>query len=349
MKAWMLHGVGKIELEEIPQPIVRNDEVLLSVKACGICGSDIPRIYTTGAHNMPLIPGHEFSGEVVQIGAEVHRAWLGKRVGVFPLIPCQRCPACMQKKYELCSGYDYLGSRRNGAFAEYVAVPAWNLLELPDAVSYEEAAMLEPMAVAVHAMRRVALRASDTVLVYGAGTIGMLLTMFLLERHQNAAFVVGNKPFQREMLMRLGLPEPHYCDITQTDVPAWVHAQTQGQGADAVFECVGKCDTISQSIQCAKREGHICTVGNPHTDILLERNTYWNILRKQMTVTGTWNSSFKTSQDDDWKYVVQKLARGAIQPRYLITHRFPVQRLEEGLRSMRDKTQNYVKIMMIPQ
>ena len=163
MKAWVLHGVNDIRLEEKEEPQLRADEALVCVKAAGICGSDIPRIYKTGAHVHPLIPGHEFSGQVVKVGKRADIKWLHKRVGIFPLIPCRKCAACQRQQYELCRDYGYLGSRRNGGFAEYTAVPQWNLIELPDSVSYEEAAMLEPMAVAVHAMRRLRLHASPDV------------------------------------------------------------------------------------------------------------------------------------------------------------------------------------------
>lgn len=346
MKAWRLHRINDIRLEDIKTPVPTAGEILLSVKACGICGSDIPRIYSTGAHRMPLIPGHEFSGEVIQAGSGEDSAWIGKRVGVFPLIPCQACPSCQQTKYELCSHYDYLGSRRDGAFSEFVTVPVWNLLELPDSVSYESAAMLEPMAVAVHAMRRVPLDTAGTILIYGAGTVGMLLAMFLLEQRQYKLLVVGNKEFQKNTLMETGLPAGCFCDSTTMDVPSWVQMRTNGFGADIVFECVGKNDTISQILKCVNREGHICMVGNPHSDVFLKKDIYWNILRKELTVSGTWNSSFKSDVRDDWRYVINKLECGRIHPQNLITHRLSIEHLEDGLHIMRDKTQHYTKIIM---
>ena len=152
MKAWVLHEIGDFRLEEVEEPELAKEEVLVAVKAAGICGSDIPRVYRTGTYSYPTIPGHEFSGKVVGLGAKADPKWLGKRVGIFPLIPCQNCIPCQNREFEMCRHYSYLGSRRDGGFAEFVAVPQWNLIELPDQVSYEQAAMLEPMAVAVHAL-----------------------------------------------------------------------------------------------------------------------------------------------------------------------------------------------------
>lgn len=354
MKAWVLHDVDKITLDEVDVPTPGEGEVLLKVRAAGICGSDIPRIYETGAHNMPLIPGHEFSGEVVTVGANVSREWVGKRVGVFPLIPCRKCRPCLERRYEMCRGYSYLGSRRNGGFAEYVAVPEWNLIELADNVSFEEAAMTEPMAVAVHSIRRVAPQTKDTVVVYGLGTIGEFIVMFLMERGIDNILVIGSKAFQRETVIRLGIPEENYCDGKTEDVKAWIMEHTGGYGADVVFECVGNNVTVENAIDIAAPAGRVCMVGNPHSDINFEKNIYWKILRHQLVVTGTWNSAYYGSADeecykDDWHYVMERLSKSAIRPSALITHRCSMDTLENGFKIMRDKTEDYVKIMMVNQ
>ena len=225
MKAWVLHDIGKITLDEVSVPQPAAGEVLLKVHAAGICGSDIPRIYDTGAHSMPLIPGHEFAGEVVGVGAEVKDAWIGKRVGVFPLIPCRECRPCSERRYEMCRSYSYLGSRRDGGFAEYVVVPEWNLIELADNVAYEEAAMSEPMAVAVHAIRRVQPETSDTVVVCGLGTIGELIVMFLIDMGIKNILVVGNKDFQRQSVLKMGICADNFCEYRCQKVDYGAHGR----------------------------------------------------------------------------------------------------------------------------
>ena len=236
MKAYVLHGVNDLHFEETPKPQIKDDEVRVKVMAAGICGSDIPRIYRNGAHVHPLIPGHEFSGQVVQAGAMADKKWNGRRVGIFPLIPCRECMPCQKGQFEMCRHYNYLGSRCNGGFAEYAAVPQDNLIELPDSVAFEEGAMLEPMAVAVHAMRRIELNQSDTVVVCGLGTIGLLLTMFLIERGISNILVIGNKEFQRKQAAALGIPDEHYCDSSNTDAGEWIMQHTHGDGAGVFFE-----------------------------------------------------------------------------------------------------------------
>lgn len=348
MKAWVLHGANDFQYEEVEKPALAEGEVLVKVMAAGICGSDVPRIYRDGAHRHPLIPGHEFSGIVEECAPGADVAWLGKRVGIFPLIPCGECLPCQKKQYELCKKYSYLGSRRDGGFAEYVAVPEWNLLALPDNVTYEEAAMLEPMAVAVHAMRRIELRQSDTVAVAGLGTIGLLLTVFLMEQGIKDIYVIGNKDFQKRNIAKLGLPGDHYCDSRQEDVQKWLLQRTDGRGMDVFFECVGRNETVSWAIDLTASAGKVCLMGNPWSDMVLDKAVYWKILRNQLMVTGTWNSSFTHETQDDWHYVLERLERKGIAPAELITHRVSLERLEEGLSIMRDKSEDYLKIMCVP-
>lgn len=345
MKAWVLHDIGDFRCEEVERPRICDNEVLVAVKAVGICGSDIPRVYRDGAHRMPLIIGHEFSGQVVEAGEKVEREWIGKRVGVFPLIPCRECTPCRHSQYEMCRNYSYLGSRCDGGFAEYVAVPEWNLIELPDSVSFEEAAMLEPMSVAVHAMRRVMPSKEDTVVVCGLGTIGTLLVMFLLDAGVKNLFVIGNKEFQRQTMLQMGIANECYCDSRTSDIGKWISEHTNGAGADVFFECVGRNETVVQAIDSTAPAGKICMVGNPYSNMELDKNTYWKILRNQLTVTGTWNSSFVHSVEDDWHYVLDRLEQGKISPSKLISHRFPLEDIEKGFQIMRDKSEDYIKAM----
>ena len=154
MKAMRLHAVNDFRLDEIEKPVPRGEEILVKIGACGICGSDIPRVFELGTRVYPVALGHEFSGTVVEVGDEKNRDLIGKRAAVFPLIPCRQCPPCKIGSYCQCENYDYLGSRSNGGFAEYCLVPSrWHLVfsENPD-VDLEELCMVEPICVAQHAI-----------------------------------------------------------------------------------------------------------------------------------------------------------------------------------------------------
>lgn len=369
MKAYVLHNVSDIRLENIEIPTLKADEVLVEVKAVGICGSDIPRIYKTGAHIHPIVPGHEFSGIIVDCGdlaTEIYKnkcygkdennkskeenskgkeKLIGKRVGVFPLIPCGNCIPCKKKKYEMCRNYNYLGSRCNGGFAEYVAVPVNNVIELPNEVSFEEAAMLEPMAVAVHAIRRSDIREDSKVVVCGLGTIGLLIVMFLKEFGIENILVIGNKDYQKECVKKLGIDDSCYYDNRDLEAKDWIFNNTDGNGVDIFFECIGKNESISMAVDMMAPSGEIVFVGNPYSDITFEKQVYWKILRNQLKINGSWNSSFTNEPDDDWHYVIERLKSGKISPSEFISHKYSMEGLIKGFEIMRDKSEDYVKIM----
>lgn len=379
MKAYVLRDIGSFGIEEVDQPVPGPDEVLVQVKAAGICGSDIPRIYYHGTYSYPLIPGHEYSGIVVETESAAAKeadaredsckagegmcdgqtaSWIGKRVGVFPLIPCGKCLPCRQKRYEMCRNYSYLGSRRDGGFAEYVSVPVWNLIELPKEVTFEQAAMMEPMAVAVHAMRRVLwdklMHTGDMpqirIAICGLGTIGLFLLMFLKEAGYEDILVIGNKDIQKEKAFALGISEGQFYDNRDGGADAWLEQCTQEKGVDVFFECVGVNETVNLAVNHTAPGGRVMLVGNPASDMILNRQIYWKILRNQLTLFGTWNSSFDDCGDhvpeDDWQYVLNRVATGRVHPEQMITHRYDFDDLIQGFELMREKTEEYLKVML---
>lgn len=196
----------------------------------------------------------------------------------------------------------------------------------------------------------------ETIVVCGLGTIGLLLTALLLERGKSRRksggsggriLVIGNKDFQRQKILELGLSADVYCDSRAQDAGRWILERTGGRGADVIFECVGRNEILRQAVDSAAPAGRICLVGNPASDMALEREVYWKILRNQLTVTGTWNSSFSHKASDDWHYALERLSRKDLMPGRLISHRFSLEELEKGLHIMRDKSEDYVKIMAV--
>ena len=351
MKAYVLHGINDIRYEDTNMHVPGMNEVLIKVCAAGICGSDIPRIYKNGAHVHPIIPGHEFAGVVEAVGDEKNASLVGKRMGIFPLIPCMNCEPCKDKKYEMCRKYNYLGSRCDGAFAEYVKVPVWNLIELPDSVPFEEAAMLEPLSVAAHSMRAMIDDSTDrntVVLVWGMGTIGMMLVMLLKSEGFKNILCVASKSYQAETLVdKIGISKDNIFEGTDKEKTLeWLKEKT-GSGASICFECVGKNETYSSVIEATAPSGKVMLVGNPASDMSLSRDIYWKILRNQLTIKGTWNSSFTKEEDDDWHYILNKLSNHEIPAEVLISHKFNLDNLIKGFELMRDKSENYIKCLFI--
>lgn len=329
MRAYVLHGIGDLRLENRPVPELQPGWVLVRVLTAGICSSDIPRIFEKGTYKFPTIPGHEFCGVVERIADEGDGEWIGKRVGVFPLIPCRHCDACQRGEYELCENYDYIGSRRDGGFAEYVAVPVWNLIELPDAISDFAGAMLEPAAVALHAVRRLGNINGKRVGIVGTGTIGLLAGQWAKERGAANVTIMGRSCTKKTLVEGSGLG--FSVDITEE--------------FDCVIEAVGSAGAICRAVAMTAPGGRLVLLGNPEGEIALPQEVYWRILRKQLMITGSWNSSYQGAQDD-WAEAVRKLREQKMPVEQLVTHQFGGEELFDALRIFTDKKEAYCKVMM---
>lgn len=344
MKAYVLEQIGRLTYKEVQAPPLKADEVLVEVINAGICGSDMPRIFKTGTYHFPTIPGHEFAGIVRQAAVEENSHLIGKRAGVFPLIPCMKCEQCKKKAYEMCQSYNYLGSRTDGGFAEYVAVPVWNLIELPENVSFEDAAMLEPASVALHAVRQANMTDVRSAAVYGCGTIGMLVLQWLASMGVEQLYAVGTRGEQQELAA--GLADCTFCNGREEEPIDFIMKRTENAGVDIVFECVGVKDSVNNAVSLTRAGGQIVFVGNPAGDIMFDKQVYWKILRRQLTIYGTWNSSFRKEEGDDWHLAVRAIQEGKIRPSAQITQRFSFDRLHDGLKVMGDKAVFTNKVMI---
>lgn len=357
MKAYVLKAIGNLEYTDVPIPSLEHGWALVETGAAGICGSDLPRIFTTGTYHFPTIPGHEFSGQVVDVCDRQDKMWIGKRVGIFPLIPCMKCTCCQKKQYEMCRHYDYLGSRRDGGFAEYTAVPVWNLIDLPENMSIKEAAMLEPASVALHAIRKLDLSDCDTAALFGLGTIGLLIVQWLHILRVNKVYTVGHDPGHGAMLKKIVSKEYEYKNISrdltnsiqeeqEETVVSWITDRTNGEGTSIAIDCVGTSRSLENCLNCVKPGGQILVVGNPKEDISLHKDIYWKILRKQIRLTGTWNSSFTHEDEDDWHKVIDECSNGTLNLSALITHELAFDKLHLGLHIAKTREEYCNKIMI---
>ncbi|MBK5210989.1 MAG: galactitol-1-phosphate 5-dehydrogenase [Coriobacteriia bacterium] len=344
MKACVLEDIGKLVYKEVETPVAGEGEVLLKIRACGICSSDIDRVLKTGTYHFPTIPGHEFAGEIVAVGAGVDSGYIGKRAAVFPLLPCKVCPSCRDERYVHCFDYSYFGSRCDGAFAEYLAVPLWNTVIFPDSLSFDEAALCEPTAVALHAVAKAKVDSESTVVVIGSGTIGIIIALRAKQLGAKEVVVVGTSERKMEFVRSLGISKA--INAKAEDVVDGVREITSQRGADIVFECVGSDSSLETSLSVTKKMGHIIVVGNPHGDMSIERNAYWKILRNELTLTGVWNSSYN-SQTNDWKDALEFIARDDVDLAKLITHRFSLEQHKAAFDAITDRNEFTVKVMFI--
>ena len=331
MKAYVLHQINDLRYDQVLMPDCPSGWAVVKVKAAGICSSDIPRIFTKGTYHFPTTPGHEFAGVVEKVGSKADEALIGKHVGVFPLIPCRECEQCKQKHYEMCSNYDYIGSRRDGAFAEYVAAPVWNLISLDNNIPFIAAAMLEPLSVALHAVKQGNLQEGMSVGIIGTGMIGIAAGLWAKKMKASDVHVIGRSEDKRQIVEKCGLT--YYME--------------RGCEHDFVIEAVGTPTAISSAISMVKPGGTLILMGNPSGDILLNQDIYWRILRKQLHLCGTWNSFYDGKNQSDWTESVVALASGEMNVLPLISHTYNQDHLRDGLELMKGKQETYCKVMTL--
>ena len=246
MRALLLSEYKTLSVVEMPTPEIGDDDVLVRVRACGICGSDIHGYDgSTGRRIPPLVMGHEAAGVIERVGRGVRGLVTGDRVSFDSTVSCGTCDFCRCGQINLCDNRTVLGVscgdyRRHGAFAEYVAVPARIAYKLPDGLSFEHAALLETVSIAAHAVNRHVPRPDETVVVVGSGMIGLLIVQVLRHKGSRNIVAVDLDPGKLALARRMGAT--HTLNPTDTDVPAAVRTVTGGRGADVSFEVVGHSD-----------------------------------------------------------------------------------------------------------
>jgi len=324
MKALVLEGDGDLRFVA-DRPLPEGPEgptALVRVAACGICGSDIGRGFGGKAYRYPLVMGHEFSG-VVEEPAPGGRFAKDARVTAFPLLPCRRCGPCQTGDYAQCVDYDYYGSRRDGAFAEYLRVPEANLFAVPEGVDLPHAALTEPAAVALRGVRKLRVQAGDRAAVFGAGPIGNLAAQWLRIRGCREVYVVDIDARKLELAERMGFRP---IDASSEDPVEALFAATGGAGVERSVEAVGLPATFLQAVQAAARFGEVLFMGNIAGTFAIGEKDFSGILRKELSIRGTWNSKIVPAGADDWSTVLKYMDR-ELDVASLVTDRLP---LEEG-------------------
>lgn len=340
MKVLNLHGIGDLVYEDREMPVPGKGEVLLKVMACGICSSDEARVLKTGTYHFPTVPGHEFAGQVADVGPDTDRSLIGKKASVFPMLPCMECPSCKKQEYATCSNYKYFGSRNDGGYAEYLVVPAWNLVLMDDSVDYKTAALSEPAAVAHHAVDIGGVKQGDHVAVIGTGAIGILIAAFSKLRGADVV-VCGRRKQSMEFVESFG-----FSTVPTNELEQEAAKMTDGNRMDVVFEAVGSNEAMEAAIMSTRTGGTIVATGNPQGDFALPKDVYWKILRWQLHIRGTWNSSFSDTKND-WKEVAALMKEGGFPFEKLITKTFPLSQGKEAFEYLADKSHPKARLMFV--
>ena len=313
MKALVLTEYNHFEYKDVPRPEVGADEVLIEVKACGICGSDVHGMDgSSGRRLPPIIMGHEAAGSIRELGNNVTDWAVGDRVTFDSTVSCGSCHFCRRGDINLCDNRRVLGVscgefHRDGAFAEYVAVPQNILYRLPDGLTFEHAAMVEPVSVAVHAVQRVPVQLGDTAVVVGTGMIGLLTVQAARAAGCGHIIAVDVEQSKLELALKLGADEA--LSGRETDVAAAVLRRTQGRGADVAFEAAGFADTVSLAVGSVRKGGSIGLIGNLTPQVRLALQA---VVTRELTLYGSCASR------GEYPACLEMIARGTIQVAPLI-------------------------------
>jgi L-iditol 2-dehydrogenase len=314
MKALVLKEYKRLVFEDVPAPTPGPEEVLVSVKACGICGSDVHGMDgSTGRRRPPIIMGHEASGVVADLGANVTGWTVGAPVTFDSTIYCGQCDYCREGFINLCDRRRVLGVscedyRQHGAFAEFVVVPQRILYRVPDGLPFEHAAMVEPFSIALHAIRRSPPALNDTVVVIGSGMIGLALVQALKNTGCGRLIVVDVAPDRLALAAKSGAT--HTINSSQGNPLTGINQLTNGRGADVAFEAVGVTPTVDLALGCLRKGGTATLVGNvtPKVDFPLQI-----AVTRELTVHGSCASR------GDYPACLDMMSRGELDPTPLIS------------------------------
>ena len=328
---------GSIEFHEVSEPEIEDKQVLIRVKRIGICGSDI-HVYH-GLHpytTYPVVQGHEVSGVIAEVGEEIEDLGQGDKVVFMPQVTCGECYPCRHGMYHICDNLKVMGFQTGGAAQEYFPVSAAMVLKLPESVSFDQAAMIEPVSVAVHALSRAGDVHGKKVVVLGAGTIGNLVAQVARSSGAQAVMITDISEYKLEKARKCGLE----CTVNpqQEDLG---HAILQHFGpdkADLILECVGVQDTITQAVGNARKGSTIVVVGvfgkKPVVDLGLVQDRELNLVGTLMY------------QKRDYERAIDLVSKGRLCLEEMITHRFPFKDYLQAYRAIEESRGQYMKVMI---
>lgn len=346
MKAVRMYAPRDLRVEEVEIPSYQEDECLIKVMAVGVCGSDIPRVNQYGAHVSPIIVGHEFGGIITETGSKVTKFKAGDRVTCPPLIPCFKCKYCEMGEYSLCEDYDYYGSRRDGAFAQYIAVKEGNLLKVSDNISYEDAATTDPCANALHGMDRAEFHPGDSVCIYGAGPIGLFAVQYA--KIQGASRIIAVDVWDEKLDMALKNGADVVVNSKNEDPVQAVMDATNGVGADVVIDFSGAPICQKAAIRSAAKLGRVVFLGISHQGLELSEKEVDQIMRKQLSVKGSWNSFTKPFPGKDWTGAIDLYENHGMTAKDIISHRLSLDEAPEIFEKIAKGGFFFSKIMFFP-
>lgn len=346
IQALKLYGKKDLRWEKAEEvEVTESDDVVIKVKAAGICGSDLSRFAKLGPYVEGMTFGHEFSGVVEKVGKAVTHVNPGDRVAGCPAFPCKSCHECEKGNPARCEKLTVLGAFQAGAFADKTKLPAANVLPIPDEVDDDTAAMIEPSAVVAHAYYRTSMQPGDTVAVLGCGNIGLLAIQWAKTFGASTVYAIDIDSNKLTIAERVG------ADVTilPKEKPAYeIIQELGGDGVDVAVESAGSVAASAEVLALPKKGGEVVFMGIPYSDVSIKRFYFEKIVRNELRILGGWNAVSSPFPGREWHTSIEAMRSGCIQTNPIITHRLP---LEEGpavFERILNQNEFFSKVLLYP-
>ncbi|WP_188454881.1 galactitol-1-phosphate 5-dehydrogenase [Virgibacillus oceani] len=348
MRSLKLYGEQDIRFEEADKPYIENaDDVIIKVKAVGICGSDLSRYRKLGPYVEGTIFGHEFSGEVIETGSEVTNVKVGDRVAGCPAFCCGKCASCKKGELARCEKLHVMGAYHPGAYAEFAKLPAENVVPIPDNVDFDTAAMVEPSAVVVHGLYHTNLHPGSEVAVMGCGNIGLLAVQWAKIFGAKTVYAIDIDDDKLAVAKEVG------ADVLINSKERPAHEQlmelTDGRGVDVAIESAGSPITSAQVFALPKKGGQVVFMGIPYADITIERFYFEKIVRNELIVLGSWNAISGPFPGKEWSTTVHYMSTGQLNVQPIISHRLQLRQGPETFHKIINRNGAFGKVLFYPE
>lgn len=346
MKAAVLYAKNDIRYDDYKTPEIKPGYVKVKVKMCGICGSDVPRVLGDESHYYPNVLGHEFSGDVVEIGKGVEKVKVGDRVSGAPLKPCMKCADCQKGNYSLCKNYSFIGSREQGAFAEYVVIPESNAVVFDNSIPYEQGALFEPSAVGLHGVLINSYKGGHDVAILGCGNIGLFTAQWarILGAKKVVVFDIDND--RLKLAKKMGVD--YAINTLDKDFKEQAEKVVGEKGFEYVFETAGATPTMHLAFELAANKSNVCFIGTPHKDLIFTQKQWEQMNRKEFKLVGSWMSYSAPFPGREWDMTAHYYGNGQLKfDDALIYKKFPMQKCAEAFKLYENPKEVKGKILLV--
>lgn len=348
MKALNLYGARDLRFEDADKPVLdKETDVIIKVKVVGICGSDIHRYAKLGPYIPGMTWGHEFSGEIAEVGKAVTNVKVGDRVTGCPALYCGECESCHKGEFARCEHLTVIGALHPGAFAEYVKLPVENVVKIPDEVPYDVASLVEPTSVAIHGLYKTGIEAGDDVAVIGCGTIGLLAIQWAKIFGARHVYALDIDDTKLELAKQLGAD----FGVNTKDIEPHekIFEMTGNRGVDIAVESAGSPITSAQVFSLPRKGGKVVFMGIPYGDVMVKRFYFERIVRNELSVYGSWNAISAPFPGKEWYTTVHFMKEGSLKIEPMITHRLSLAEGPATFEKIVNREGNFGKVLFYPE